>query len=193
MGCGAVIELQLKAGEHALVGYGSLLSVASMERTLGRTYDGPWHLCLLKGWRRGWDVQMPRHPWKYRQGGEIIVPSRVLYLNVREQADAHINVAIFVVSDHELSQFDQREWIYSRRRVNDDLDGVRVTGGDAWTYVALDEFLWRRQSHPPEAIIRRSYLDILAKAHAELGPDFTKEYEETTDAVPPHLVVDDFR
>jgi len=187
------MELQLRSGEQALVAYGSLLSVASMEKTLGRVYDGPWHLCRLRGWRRGWDVQMPKHPWKYRRGGEVITAAHVLYLNLREQADSHVNAAIFAVRDHELSQFDEREWIYRRQRVNSDLDGLRVIGGDAWTYVALDKFLWRRDSKPPEAIIRQSYLDILDGAHAELGADFKREYDETTDTAPSDLIVDDFR
>lgn len=70
---------------------------------------------------------------------------------------------------------------------------MQVLGGPAWTYVALEEFLWRRDAHPPEAIIRRTYLDILDRAHAELGPAFTAEYTATTDEVPAHLVVDDVK
>lgn len=184
-------EVRLGPGEHALVGYGSLLSVASMERTLGRPYDGPWHLCRLQGWRRGWDVQMPRHTWAYHADGVLTIPDRVLYLNLRRQDESHVNAALFVIGEDDLQRFDEREWIYRRQQVNDDLTDVRVVGGPAWTYVALDEFIWRRESHPPDAIIRRSYLDILARAHAELGPAFTHEYDATTDAVPAHLVVDD--
>jgi hypothetical protein len=188
-----VTEVTLGPGEQALVGYGSLLSIASMERTLGRAYDGPWHLCRLAGWRRGWDVQMPRHPWRYRADGQLITPERVLYLNVRREPDSHVNAALFVVTNDDLRRFDEREGIYKRERINFDLTGVQVSGGPAWTYVALEEFVWRRQSRPPEAIVRQTYLDILARAHAELGAEFRDEYEATTDPVPPHLVVDDVR
>lgn len=186
-------EVKLEPGRHALIGYGSLLSTASMERTLGHEYDGPWHTCRLNGWRRGWDVQMPRHSWCYRSDGALIKPERVIYLNLRRQEGSHVNAALFVIGDQDLHRFDEREWMYKRTRVNDDLSGLRVTGGSAWTYVAMDEYLWRKPSRPPEAIIRRSYLDILATAHAELGSEFRDEYNATTDHAPEHLIVDDER
>lgn len=187
-----VTELRLEPGQHALFGYGSLLSIASLERTLGRTYDGPWFLERITGWRRGWDVQMPRHSWRYLKDGQVVVPDRVLYLNLREQVGSHVNGALFVVSSEELKRFDEREWIYRRQQINSDLQGVRVFGGAAWTYVALDEYVWRDPTQPPAAIIRQTYLDILNRAHAELGEAFAIEYVETTDPVPGHLVVDDF-
>ena len=45
--------------EVALFGYGSLLSVASLEQTLQRRYDGPLVACSVEGWRRTWNVAMP--------------------------------------------------------------------------------------------------------------------------------------
>jgi len=186
-------QVVLAPGEQALVGYGSLLLIASMERTLGRKYEGPWHICHLKGWRRGWDVQMPHPSWKYREDGRVMQPERVLYLNIRRQECSSINCSLFVIQDQELARFDEREWIYRRLPVNDDLAEIRVSGGSAWVYVALDEFVWKRPSHPPEAIIRRTYLDILDRAQAELGPEFHQEYLATTDEAPAHLIVDDFQ
>lgn len=186
-----MIEIRLGPGEHALVGYGSLLSVASMERTLGQTYRGPWHVVRVRGWRRGWDVQMPTSTWKYHDGTRFVTPERVLYLNVRPTADQSINCSLFVITAAELAAFDQREWIYSRVDANAVIENVRIIGGTAWLYVARDEYLWRKSSRPPEAIIRRTYLDILDRAHAELGDAFQREYDATTDAVPMHLVVDD--
>lgn len=90
-----------------------------------------------------------------------------------------------------MAAFDQREWVYSRVSVNSVLEHVRIIGGSAWMYVARDEFVWRRPSRPPEAIIRRTYLDIHDRAHAELRDEFQREYDATTGAVPMHLVVDD--
>ena len=34
--------IKLASGEHALFGYGTLLSKESLERTLGRSYTGPF-------------------------------------------------------------------------------------------------------------------------------------------------------
>lgn len=185
-------EIVLGPDEHVMLGYGSLLSIASMERTLGRTYTGPMQLVRINGWRRGWDVQMPNSTWAYRDGERTVVPARVVYLNVRRAVDQHINAAAFVVSTKELYGFDQRESVYDRVDVRDAMVDLRVIGGAAWMYVARHEFLWQTPSRPPEAIIRRSYLDILDTAHAELGAEFLREYNATTDLVPTHLVVDDF-
>ncbi len=186
-----MIDIKLNAGEHALVGYGSLLSIASMERTLGHKYSGPWHVVRLNGWRRGWDIQMPRSKWTYLDGDRKIAPERVVYLNVRRQANSYVNCSLFVITTEELAIFDEREWIYYRANVSADIENVRITGGAAWMYVALNEYLWRKPSRPPEAIIRRTYLDILDTAHTELGEAFQREYYATTDELPEHLVVDD--
>lgn len=184
-------EVALAPGQHALVGYGSLLSVASMEGTLGHRYAGPFHVVRVNGWRRGWDVQMPKSKWTYQSGDRQVLPDRVLYLNVRREEGSHINAALFVVDSAALAGFDEREWIYDRVAVNADLADVRVTGGQAWMYVARAEYLWRKSSHPPQAIIRRSYLDILDTAHAQLGDGFRREYDATTDPAPPQLIVRD--
>jgi hypothetical protein len=186
-----MIEINLKPTEHVLIGYGSLLSIASMERTLGHKYSGPWHVVRLNGWRRGWDVQMPKSNYNYKESDRVVTPERVLYLNVRKQTDSHINCSLFVVTTEELETFDERESVYYRANVNRDIENVRINGGTAWMYVALEEFLWRRDSRPPEAIIRRTYLDILDTAHAELGAEFQREFDATTDAAPKHLIVND--
>ncbi len=187
------MHINLQPGEHALVGYGSLLSVASMERTLGHPYAGPWHVVRVNGWRRGWDVQMPNTQWAYRDGDRSVTPERVVYLNVRPQTNAHINGALFVITADEMSLFDQRESVYDRVDVTSAIEGVHITGGAAWMYVAQTQFVWRQPSQPPGAIIRRSYVEILETAHAELGDAFRREYDATTDALPTHLVVDDLR
>lgn len=75
--------------------------------------------------------------------------------------------------------------------MNSVVENVRIIGATAWMYVARDEVVWRRASRPPEAIIRRTYLEILDRAHAELGEEFQRECDATTGAVPMHLVVDD--
>jgi hypothetical protein len=187
-----VNEIALGADQHVLIGYGSLLSIASMERTLGHAYTNSMHLVHVNGWRRGWDVQMPNRNWAYRDGDRTVVPARVVYLNVRPDAAASINAAAFVVSSEELAAFDTRESVYDRIDVQSAIPEFRITGGAAWMYIARPEFHWPIPSAPPEAIIRRSYLDILDTAHAELGDAFQREYEGTTDAVPMQLVVDDF-
>ena len=185
--------IRLAEGEHVLFGYGSLLSVASMERTLQRKYEGPFVTCRLPGWRRTWDVAMANQTYFYRTAGEFVTPSRIFYLNIRPQAGSAINGVVFVLTQAELAKFDERESVYDRVDVTDSLEGVRVEGGRAWAYRAKPECVFAHPASPRDGAIRKSYLDILAVGHRDLGPDFQAEYEASTDAPLVRLIVEDER
>lgn len=183
----------LEPGEHAVFGYGSLLSIESLEKTLGRSYTGPFLVCDLVGWRRRWNVAMPNTTFVYRDRGGWVTPEHIFYLNVERSDAAHVTGILFVVTAEELARFDQREWIYDRVDVTTQLPHVRLEGGSAWVYCGKPPFV---RPHPPSAsagAIRRTYLKILDAGHHDLGEAFAKAYAATTDAVPPHLVVDDVR
>jgi pimeloyl-ACP methyl ester carboxylesterase len=185
--------IRLRAGEHALFGYGSLLSIASLERTLGRRYEGPFVTCALAGWRRRWNVAMPNNTFVYRDDGCWVTPERILYLNVEPRGSDAVNGILFVVNDDDLARFDAREWIYDRVDVTSALRGAAVDGGTLWVYRGKAEHLLEQPSSPRTGAIRRTYLDILNDGHRALGDQFTRRYNDTTDPVPPALVVDDVR
>jgi hypothetical protein len=184
--------IQLETGEHALFGYGSLLSTESLERTLGRRYTGPFVVTGLSGWRRTWDVAMPDRRFHYRDSdGEWVVPDRTLYLNIRPEQGSSINGVVFVVRDAELAAYDEREWIYDRVAVNGQLEDLRVEGGTAWAYVAKPEYLLEPPDSPRRGAVRQTYLDFLAEGHRRLGAEFERRYYASTEPVPRHLVIDD--
>ena len=184
--------IRLSEGEHALFGYGSLLSPESLERTLGRRYTGPFAVTGLRGWRRTWDIAMPDTRFHFQDtDGAWVVPERILYLNVQPDDSCSINGVIFVVNENELADYDRREWIYDRVAVNDRLEDVRIEGGSAWVYVAKPEFLLAPPESPHKGAVRQTYLNFLADGHSRLGEEFRQRYYESTDPVPQHLVVDD--
>lgn len=183
----------LRPDEHAVVGYGSLLSIASLEKTLGRSYTRPLLTCELEGWRRRWNVAMPNRSFVFHDGGRWVTPEKIVYLNVEPDAGARLNGVLFVVTSEELAQFDRREWIYDRVDVRHQLADVRVEGGAAWAYTAKPEHVVERPVSPAQTAIRRTYLDILDQGHRDLGVAFTERYAATTEPVPPGLVIDDVR
>ena len=184
--------IRLREGESALFGYGSLLSIESLERTLGRTYTGPFAVSGLRGWRRTWDVAMPDQRFHYQDhNGQWTIPDRVLYLNIRRTPESSINGVVFVVHGHELDAYDRREWIYDRAPINDDLEDVRIEGGQAWAYVAKPEYILAPPDTPQKGAVRKTYLDFLADGHRRLGPAFAQRYNASTDPVPTHLIIDD--
>lgn len=183
----------LKPGEHAVFGYGSLLSITSLERTLGRSYAGPFQTCQLHGWRRKWNVAMPNKTFVYRDAGAWVTPEKIFYLNVEPDAASSLNGILFVVSTDELRQFDEREWIYDRVDVSGQLADVRVEDGAAWVYTAKADYTCAHPASPGQGAIRRTYLDVLRDGHRDLGSAFAAAHDATTEPVPPHLVIDDAR
>jgi hypothetical protein len=185
------MTVTLRPGETAIVGYGSLLSRASAEKTLGRPYDGFFGACHVEGWRRSWDIGMPNRTFYYVSGGQRIYPEKIVYLNVRPDPGALLNVVLFVVNGRELAAMHEREWIYEPRVSTSSLRGVRVEGGDAVMYVARSDYRLTGVTNPANAAVRGSYLRIVEEGLCGMGEAFREEYGRTTDAVPQSLVVDD--
>jgi hypothetical protein len=180
-------------GQTALFGYGSLCSIASLERTLGRKYDGPFVNCQVEGWRRSWDVGMPNRAFFFDSPAGRVYPEHILYLNVRRDPASLLNGTLFLVDSEELKRFDGREWIYDRHTITDQLRGVKVEGGDAYLYVAKPEYIIKEAESPHHAAIRNSYIKILEEACRDLGEEFRAAYQRSTDVPSPQLIFEDQR
>lgn len=182
--------LRLINGQTALVGYGSLLSRASLERTLGRTYTGPFLPCTVRGWRRTWDAAVPNRKF-YAEGVQgRIMPRSILYLNVRRDPSTAINGVIFVVNQEELAAYDERESIYERVDVRADLD-VEVEGGPIYMYVCRPAFCLAHSLSPADAAVRVTYLQLIEEGLLDFDADFRHQYEKSTDNPPAHLIIED--
>lgn len=185
--------VELAENEVAIFGYGSLLSVASLENTLKRRYEGPFVACSIEGWRRSWNIAMPNKNFYAETPTGRLVPERIIYLNVTARPGSLLNGVLFLVSPEELQAMDQREWIYDRKAVTERLRGVNISGGDAFTYVAKPEYLVTEIASPAIAAIRARYLAILETGLSDLGASFREAYELSSEPVPRHLVIDDIR
>jgi hypothetical protein len=183
--------LRLNPGETAVVGYGSLLSKASIAKTLGRAYDGPFHVCNVEGWRRTWDAAMPNRTQWFKERGARVFPQQILYLNATKDSGPPMNAVVFVVAGDELAAMNRREWIYDAVEVTQALRGCAVTGGKAILYSAKAEHTLRGSGDTRKEAVRASYLRILAEGLEGLGEDFRSEYRRTTDDVPKDLVIED--
>jgi hypothetical protein len=193
-GSGGDGVLTLGPDQAGLFGYGSLLSRASMERTLGHPYHGPILRCWLFGWRRTWNAAVPNSKYYAETTEGRIYPRSILYLNVQPDPGAAVNGVIFVVSRAELLEFHKREWIYDPVEIAQSfhvLGGVRVQGGPAYFYVAQAQYRSSGVQSIAEAAVRSSYLRIIEDGLAGLGPEFRLAYERSSDAPPPHLVIED--
>lgn len=62
--------ISLAAGPTAVVGFGLLLSRGTVDKTLGRRYEGPFVRCHVEGWRTSWNVSMPNAAFYYEEEGD---------------------------------------------------------------------------------------------------------------------------
>ena len=182
--------IRLERGQTALFGYGSLLSIPSLESTLGREYTGPFVPSRLTGWRRTWDAALPNTTFYTETPEGRLYPRSILYLNVRRQRGSVMNGMVFVVNPTELAAYDKREWVYERADVTADLD-VRVEGGHAFTYVCRPEYRRSSVRLRTEAAVLATYVDVVQNGLAQLGAQFREEYDRSSDPVPQHLVIGD--
>lgn len=185
------VTVELKDDETALFGYGSLLSIESLERTLGRHYTGPLYVSWLDGWRRTWDVAMPNRTFYADFPTGQVYPEHILYLNIHRSSGSCVNGILFVVNSDDLASYDKREWIYNRIDVSGELSGACVPKGRAFVYVGKQERLMRGVTTLQDAAVRNSYLEMLEVGLKEHGEDFRRQFEASTESVPQHLIIQD--
>jgi hypothetical protein len=183
--------VRLARGDVALVGYGSLFSPLSIGRTLGREYGGPFVMGHVDGWRRTWNVAMPNRSFYFDADSQRVYPREILYLNVRRQPGSAMNCVVLAVREDDLAAIDKREWMYERTLVTDELRDVKIKGGEAVMYVGRPEYVVDGSTSPSDAAIRSSYVRTIESALDAMPYEVREEFEQTSDAIPEHLVVDD--
>jgi cation transport regulator ChaC len=184
------MTLTLPPGHSLLFGYGSLLSIRSLERTLGRTYDGPFLPCTITGWRRSWDAAMSNDIYFTDTEDGPMYPENILYLNIRRDSGTRLNGVVFMVDEAELANFDKRESIYDRVEISRELNPI-VTNGPAFVYVCKPEHQLSEVGSPRQGAIRASYIDIVQTGLSAFDDEFRGAYLASTDRPPEHLIIRD--
>lgn len=134
---------------------------------------------------------MPNVAFYYDDAGIRVYPRKIVYLNVHPSESSTLNCTILVVTNQELQLLHQWEWVYQPVDVSQMLRGVQVKGGPAILYVGRPEHLIQDVEDRQEAAVRRSYLTILEAALSAGDRRFRREYAQSTDPVPMHLVIED--
>lgn len=172
----------------ALFAYGSLVSAASAERTLGRPVEQA-ALTRLAGWRRRWsqvrDNLATEKTFANAETG--VVPPHCLGLNLeRDPGAAGPNGVLLEVSEPELERLGLREIRY---------DPVDVTGTPAGTATEFDRVVTFTAkpanfaaTPPPGAVILAPYVRAVEAAFGTLGADQLDVFCETTGPAPVEVI-----
>ncbi len=183
-------SVRIPAGSVGLVAYGSLMSLSSMEQTLGHKYTGPVLQIHVKGYQRGWtllrlinDPQAPagstqRKAFLSRDGQQIPVDGFV-QLNIQPTKGGRINGILYVVTDAELAKLDAREYGYRRVDVTDKIEEFRLAGGKAYAYEGLPAYT---EGTVPKGtyVLIQEFVDSVIGACDGLGRTFRDDFDRST-------------
>jgi hypothetical protein len=175
----------------AVFAYGSLVSPASAELTLGRpvTISAPLR---LPGWRRVWGAARDNTAVEktFARADDGSTPPFLLGLTLEPApGEEGPNGALVEVTEEELERLDLRELRYDREDVT---AALAETGGPAGDYDRV--FAYRAKprhridSPPSGAAIVAGYVRAVEAAFDELGPGQLDLFRSTTGPPPVELI-----
>jgi cation transport regulator ChaC len=173
----------------ALFAYGSLVSSASAERTLGRPIE---HAAVtrLPGWRRRWsqvrDNLATEKTFANAETGAV--PPHCIGLNLERDAEAAgPNGVLLGVSEEELERLATREIRYERVDVT---EAVETDAGAAFTRVVA--FTAKSENFapipPPGAVILAPYVRAVEAAFCSIGSSQLDLFYDTTGPMPVEVI-----
>jgi len=179
-------SLEIPEGLTGIISYGSLISVPSMEKTLGHKYEGPIHEVHLLGYERVWTCVRPwdsstRKFSAYVLRGEERVPILgAAELNIYPKKTGKINGVLYLITDDELLSFDQRERGYQRVEVTEKIEEFSFSGGKVYVYEGLPGSPLDPSEEKGIYILIKEFFDMVNEACDSRGEDFRKEFDRTT-------------
>lgn len=175
-----------------MIGYGSLISLPSMEQTLGHKYEGPIHKIHLADYERDWTCLRPNNdPRAISAGAEKVnaffmrddqrIPFiGTVSLNIHPKKDGRINGILYQLAEGELPRFDKREYGYRRVDVSDKIEEFRIRGGKVYAYEGLPGGAEGASPEEGKYILVKEFVDLVATACDAMGKDFRSEFDKST-------------
>jgi hypothetical protein len=183
--------LKIPEGYAGIVAYGSLISLPSMEKTLGHKYEGVLHEVHLTGYERVWTCVRPFNSpqaaaetqkieaYLVRDAKRVPVLGAA-ELNLYPNKKGRINGVLYLVTDEEMRKSDQREWGYRRVEVSAAIEEFRFRGGKVYVYESRSRPLPVPSSETGTYVLIKEFLDLVTGACDTRGEDFRNEFDQST-------------
>jgi hypothetical protein len=184
--------IKIQEGFAGMVGYGSLMSLKSMESTLGHKYSDSSYLIHLKGFIRAWTSYRPlndpipnnpKAPQFYGfilQNNDSIPFDGIVQLNVESQEDSKINCILYLLSKEDLIKFDKREIGYERIDVTDRVEEYNILGGKVYVYQQAPHYYDKSTLNLTKYILIEDYVNMITQTCDGFGENFRTEFEKST-------------
>ncbi len=164
-------------------GYGSLVSPASMARTLGRDVptDVGWAPAVLRGYGRRWNYGSSRVGARWIADGDLLEDGLIVALGL-VAADEWCNGVITRLRGREIEDLDRREANYERTDVTTLIETDHTVRGSVVTYVPSPDAVERYEFHRDagRAGVAERYISLVRRAFDDLGPDHRQRFEDST-------------
>ncbi len=192
--------MEIPEGSAGIIAYGSLMSLPSMEQTLGHKYEGPIRQVHLKGYERAWICLRPINDPRanpatrekidafYLRDNERVPFIGAVELNIHPKKRGRINGILYLITNEELMRFDKREYNYRRVDVTDKIEEFRFRGGKVYVYEGLPD---RTSGFSPDKgtyILIKEFVDLVTGACDAIGKNFRGEFDKTTKPCPYQVV-----
>lgn len=194
IGCPAKRKSTLKIpeGSVGIIAYGSLISLKSMEQSLGHKYEGPVHEVHLTGYERVWTCVRPWNDPQAVAAGAKKIDAYLLRdtervpiigaaeLNIYPKRKGRINGVLYLMTEEELLRLDKREWSYRRVDATDKIEEFRFLDGKVYVYEGLPRSPQGSSEDNGTYILIKEFLDLVTGACNAKGEDFRNEFDKST-------------
>jgi hypothetical protein len=184
--------IEIPDGSAGIVAYGSLISLTSMEQTLGHKYQGPIHQIHLTDYEREWICVRPFNDPRanstdikrieafFLRGHERVPIAGAAELNIHPKKKGRINAILYLISNAEMISLDKREWGYRRVDVTDKIEEFQFRGGKVYVYEGLPERTDGPSTMSGTYILIKEFVDLVTGACDAVGKNFRDEFGKST-------------
>lgn len=184
--------IEIREGLAGMIGYGTLMSLRSLEQTLGHPYGGPAYQVHVRGYIRGWALRRPNNDPQANvaEAGKIdacflrndkrIPFAGTVNLNIYPEKNGRINCILYLLSREDLLKIDKREGGYQKVDVTDKIEEYDFSGGRVYIYEGLPEHPDTSSADPGKYIIVKEYVDQVTMACDSIGKNFRAEFDGST-------------
>ena len=184
--------IEISEGMAGMIGYGTLMSLSSLEQTLGHRYEGQAYPVHMRDYVRGWAFRLPLNDPQanpatakktdacFLRNDERVPFEGMVNLNVYPEENGRMNCILYVLSEEDLLKVDKRERDYQRVDVTDRIEEYKFSGGRVYIYEGLAEHPDTAAADPGKYLLIKEYVDQVTAACDGIGKEFRAEFERST-------------
>ncbi|HUU05661.1 MAG TPA: hypothetical protein VMZ49_07265 [Patescibacteria group bacterium] len=184
--------IEIREGMAGMIGYGTLMSLSSLEQTLGHRYEGQVYQVHVRDYIRGWALRRPLNGPQanaadakkfdacFLRNDERVPFEGMVNLNVYPEKNGRMNCILYLLPEADLLNVDKREWGYKRVDVTERIEEHEFSGGRVYLYEGLPEHADTAAADPGKYILIKEYVDQVTMACDAIGKDFRAEFDKST-------------